>query len=88
MGGDCDSPLVKTAMRGGRELGRILCAAGYSGVVVRSADGGYPLQGSGCACKGWRRLLMRGDEEELEGADVRIELSLGGAGEGGDVLDV
>jgi len=75
------SPLVKTALCG-EELnwGRILCAAGYSGVdfdpqEVRLSICGIPVYRRGCAVGATRNRA----ERALKGREIRIDLDLGGS---------
>ncbi|MCL4842572.1 MAG: bifunctional glutamate N-acetyltransferase/amino-acid acetyltransferase ArgJ [Bryobacteraceae bacterium] len=80
-----NSPLVKTAIAGAdANWGRILCAAGYSGVVFDPRTVDIRLQGVRVCRQGLAAAFDEGAmKKKLAGADVRIELSLGGAGEGG-----
>jgi glutamate N-acetyltransferase/amino-acid N-acetyltransferase len=80
-----NSPLVKTAIAGAdANWGRILCAAGYSGVAFDPRTVDIRLQGVRVCRQGLAAAFDEGAmKKKLEGADVRIELSIGGDGEGG-----
>jgi glutamate N-acetyltransferase / amino-acid N-acetyltransferase len=80
-----NSPLVKTAIAGAdANWGRILCAAGYSGVVFDPRTVDIRLQGVRVCRQGLAAAFDEGAmKKKLAGADVRIELVVGGAGQGG-----
>jgi len=74
-----NSPLVKTAVAGAdANWGRILCAAGYSGVVFNPAEAQIRLQNT-LVCR--NGLAARYDEpaliEKLKTGDVQIRISIG-----------
>ncbi len=79
-----NSPLVKTAIAGSdANWGRILCAAGYSGVIFEPSDVDILLQGVRVCRKG---LAAAFDEDtmksKLDKPECRIHLRLAGKGTG------
>lgn len=79
-----NSPLVKTAIAGSdANWGRILCAAGYSGVIFEPSDVDIRLQGVRVCRKG---LAAAFDEDsmkaKLDEPECRIQLRIAGEGTG------
>ncbi len=79
-----NSPLVKTAIAGSdANWGRVLCAAGYSGVVFDPGDVDIFLQGTRVCRRG---LAAKFDEDamkkRLDEKEIAIRFILAGPGEG------
>ena len=79
-----NSPLVKTAIAGGDpNWGRILAAAGYSGVVFDPADTDIFLQNVQVCRRGLATDFDETDlKRKLDGHEVLIQLNLKGNGKG------
>lgn len=79
-----NSPLVKTAVAGAdANWGRILCAAGYAGVAFDPRTVDIRLQGVRVCRQGLAAAFNEtAMKQKLNQADVRIELLIGGAGNG------
>ncbi len=79
-----NSPLVKTAIAGNDpNWGRILAAAGYSGVTFDPADITIELQGIAVCHKGLAAEYDEPDlKHQLDAAEVRIKISSGKKGKG------
>lgn len=79
-----NSPLVKTAIAGSdANWGRILCAAGYAGVEFDPRAVEIRLQGVRVCRKGLAAAFSEDAmKKKLGSADVRIDLSIAGAGKG------
>jgi glutamate N-acetyltransferase/amino-acid N-acetyltransferase len=79
-----NSPLVKTAIAGSDpNWGRILAAAGYSGVVFNPADADIFLQGVQVCRRGLATDFDEaGLKRNLNGREVLIQLTLHGKGKG------
>ena len=79
-----NSPLVKTAIAGAdANWGRILCAAGYAGVAFDPRTVDIRLQGVRVCRQGLAAAFNEtAMKQKLNQADVRIELLIGGAGNG------
>lgn len=79
-----NSPLVKTAIAGSDpNWGRIICAAGYSGIAFDPAKADIALQGV-LVCKGGLAAPFeeRALKKRLDEKDVYVEFALRGGGSG------